>query len=223
LPRAILATNLCPITRGHHFYFALPHVLRAQSRLSMPPSLRVRQIGDGNLSTPETGDGAYTVDDPRLQDTFHVLRAAGPVRPAMPSRTIEIALDDAGSAPWYAVTTWTERDDSDFYCAEPWLGLPNAIGHGQGLRWLDAGAEERATCKVAGEALSRSPRTGRVRRLSKQMLEIEPAEQHGGIGLRARTEVDLSCLLPRIELAGQRVPRGLNRENFNQIHHFPSG
>jgi len=130
------------------FYFALPHVLRAQSRLSMPPSLRVRQNGDGNLSTPETGEGAYTIDDPRLQDTFHVLRAAGPVHLAMPSRTIEIALDDAGSAPWYAVTTWTERDDSDFYCVEPWLGLPNAIGHGQGLRWLDAGAEERATCRL---------------------------------------------------------------------------
>ena len=137
-----------PYYAGHHFYFALPHGLRAESHLSMPPSARVRQNGDGSLSPPEAGDDTYAIDDPRLQDTFHVLRAAGPVRLAMPSQTIEIALNDTGTVPWYAVTTWTERDDSDFYCVEPWLGLPNAIGHGQGLRWLDAGTEERATCRL---------------------------------------------------------------------------
>jgi len=137
-----------PYYAGHHFYFALPHALRAASHVSMPPSARVRQNGDGSLTGAEPGDSSYAIEDPRLQDTFHVLRAAGPVRLAMPSRTIEIALDDAGSVPWHAVTTWTERDDSDFYCVEPWLGLPNAIAHGQGLRWLDAGAEERATCRL---------------------------------------------------------------------------
>jgi len=137
-----------PYYAGHHFYFALPHALRAESHLSMPPSARLRQNGDGSLSTPETGDDTYTIDDPRLQDTFHVLRAAGPVRLAIPSRTIEIVLNDASTVPWHAVTTWTEHDDSDFYCVEPWLGLPNAIGHGQGLRWLDAGTEERATCRL---------------------------------------------------------------------------
>jgi len=137
-----------PYYAGHHFYFALPHALRAESSLAMPPSARFRQNGDGSLSPPETGDNTYAIDDPRLQDTFHVLRAAGPVRLAMPSRTVEITLNDASTTPWHAVTTWTERDDSDFYCVEPWLGLPNAIGHGQGLRWLEGGAQERATCRL---------------------------------------------------------------------------
>ena len=137
-----------PYYAGHHFYFALPHALRAESRLSIPTSVRVRQNGDGSLSGEAPSDGTYSLDDPRLQDTFHVLRAGGPVRLAMPSHTIDIALENGGTVPWHAVTTWTERDDSDFYCVEPWLGLPNAIGHGQGLRWLDAGAEERATCRL---------------------------------------------------------------------------
>lgn len=142
-----------PYYAGHHFYFALPHPARAQSRIVMPPAHRVRQQADGSLTAPEAGDCAYRLDDPRLQDTFHVLQAnatgdIGPVSVAFPARTIEIGLNSANTAPWYAVTTWSERDDADFYCVEPWLGLPNAIHHGQGLRWLPGGAEETATCRL---------------------------------------------------------------------------
>jgi galactose mutarotase-like enzyme len=53
-------------------------------------------------------------------------------------------------APWYAVTTWTQAPESDFYCIEPWLGLPNAIHHGEGLRWLVPGAKEIATLVLNG-------------------------------------------------------------------------
>ncbi|PLQ01573.1 aldose epimerase family protein [Cupriavidus pauculus] len=145
-----------PYYAGHHFYFALPHPARAQSRIVMPPASRVRQQADGSLTVPEPGEPgepAYRLDDPRLQDTFHVLQAKGngdigSVCVELPTRTIEIGLDATNSPPWYAVTTWTERDDSDFYCVEPWLGLPNAIHHGQGLRWVPGGAKETATCRL---------------------------------------------------------------------------
>lgn len=140
-----------PYYAGHHFYFALPHDQRAQSRASMPAALRMRQQADGSVAPSGHGDPEYPLDDPRLQDTFHVLQGTGAVQLELPARTIDIALDVedmAGLVPWYAVTTWTERDDSDFYCAEPWLGLPNAIEHGQGLRWIEAGAEEFAVCRL---------------------------------------------------------------------------
>lgn len=142
-----------PCYAGHHFYFALPHRGRAQSRIVMPPASRVRQQADGSLTMPAPGAPTYRLDDPRLQDTFHVLQAngngdVGPVCIELPTRTIEIGLDFANTTPWYAVTTWTERDDSDFYCVEPWLGLPNAIHHGQGLRWVPGGAEDAATCRL---------------------------------------------------------------------------
>ena len=38
-------------------------------------------------------------------------------------RVITIDLQRPGSVPWYAVTTWTETPQSDFYCVEPLLGL----------------------------------------------------------------------------------------------------
>lgn len=142
-----------PYYAGHHFYFALPHQARGQSRIVMPGTSRVRQQPDGSLTAPEPGEPAYRLDGPRLQDTFHVLQAVGvgdigSCRLELPARTIEIELDSANAVPWHAVTTWTERDDSDFYCVEPWLGLPNAIHNGHGLRWLPAGADETATCRL---------------------------------------------------------------------------
>ncbi|AZG13648.1 aldose epimerase [Cupriavidus pauculus] len=138
-----------PYYAGHHFYFALPHQARSQSRLALPTSTRVRQQADGSLTPPESGEPGYALDDPRLQDTFHVLQhATAPTRLELPGRRINLDLDIEGSTPWYAVTTWTERDDSDFYCVEPWLGLPNAIHHGKGLRWVAPGAEESASCRV---------------------------------------------------------------------------
>ncbi len=138
-----------PCYAGHHFYFALPHTQRDQGRITMPAATRVRQQGDGSLTAPEPGDGAYVVSDPRLQDTFHVLRGTGGVQLQQPGRRIDIALDASDGVPWYAVTTWMERDDSDFYCVEPWLGLPNAIHHGQGLRTIAPGTEERAVCRLS--------------------------------------------------------------------------
>ena len=55
--------------------------------------------------------------------------------------------------PWYAVTTWTEADTSDFYCIEPWIGLPDAIHNGHGLRWLAPGKTEAASLRLVVSAL----------------------------------------------------------------------
>jgi galactose mutarotase-like enzyme len=60
-------------------------------------------------------------------------------------RRLTFELAHPGAVPWYAVTTWTQAPESDFYCIEPWLGLPNAIHHGEGLRRLAPGATEIAT------------------------------------------------------------------------------
>lgn len=137
-----------PWYAGHHFYFALPHAQRSASRLSLPPADRVRQTPDGGLTGAEPGERTYRLDDARLQDTFHVLRGPGTLRLQMPAREIDFVLNVPGRAPWHAITTWSEREDSDFYCVEPWLGLPNAIGHGAGLRWLAPGKAEAAVCRL---------------------------------------------------------------------------
>jgi galactose mutarotase-like enzyme len=61
---------------------------------------------------------------------------------------LAIHLSKADSVPWYAVTSWTEKPESDFYCLEPWLGLPNAIHHGQGLRRIPPGETEKGVCRI---------------------------------------------------------------------------
>lgn len=137
-----------PWYAGHHFYFALPHPQRAQATLALPRTDRVRQRADGNLSTPVPGAPSYRLDDPALQDTFHVLRAAGEIRLTLPGRALTFVLEPTRAAPWHAVTTWTEQETSDFYCVEPWLGLPNAIHHGQGLHWVAPGERQSATCRL---------------------------------------------------------------------------
>lgn len=141
-----------PYYAGHHFYFALPHALRAETTLELPPTVRRRQLEDGSISTPEPGEAQYTLDDPFIHDRFHCLQGvpATPVRLECPAlrRRIDIDVDREGSVPWYAVTTWTETETSDFYCVEPWLGLPDAIHNGLGLRWLEPRRTETASLRI---------------------------------------------------------------------------
>ncbi|AHI64299.1 aldose 1-epimerase [Burkholderia thailandensis] len=153
---ALSTTNLgdapLPHYPGHHFYFALPHAERASTVLELPPTRRRRQLDDGSISAPEPGSSRYTLDDPAILDRFHCLDGipAEPVRVLMPGRrhAIEIDLNRPGSVPWYAVTTWTEAPGSNFYCIEPWLGLPDAIHNGLGLRHVAPGATETAALRI---------------------------------------------------------------------------
>ncbi|WP_028228973.1 aldose epimerase family protein [Paraburkholderia ferrariae] len=154
---SLTATNTgadpLPWYAGHHFYFVLPHAQRAQTTLELPPTLRRYQQPDGSISAAETGEAEYRFDDPGIVDRFHVFEPTPPTSPVKMiapglNRTVTIELDRPGSLPWYAVTTWTEAADSDFYCIEPWLGLPDAIHNGLGLRWLAPGASERADLRI---------------------------------------------------------------------------
>ncbi|WP_321930880.1 aldose epimerase family protein [Paraburkholderia guartelaensis] len=151
-------TDPLPWYAGHHFYFALPHTQRVQTTLDLPPAQRRYQLADGSISAPEAGKAQYRLDDASIIDRFHVLEPtppATPVRLVAPGlgRAVTIDLNRPGSLPWYAVTTWTEAADSDFYCVEPWLGLPDAIHNGLGLRWLAPGQTETATLRIGVETL----------------------------------------------------------------------
>lgn len=143
-----------PYYAGHHFYFALPNALRGETTLALPPTHLLYQRDDGTIAEPAPGEREYRLDDARILDRFHRLDRpdeAVSVTLTTPSlhRTITLDLRRAGSIPWYAVTTWTEKPESDFYCVEPWLGLPDAIHNGFGLRWLAPGASESAALRIA--------------------------------------------------------------------------
>ena len=141
-----------PYYTGHHFYFALSHALRGQTSIDLPRTHRCFQQEDGLISAAIPGESSYRLNDPRIHDRFHCFDGPlnQPVRIVSPylQHSIEIDLARPSSIPWYAVTTWTETLASDFYCVEPWLGLPNAIHHGQGLRQLATGATETAALRI---------------------------------------------------------------------------
>ena len=159
---SLTATNTgadpLPWYAGHHFYFALPHEQRAQTTLELPPTVSRRQLPDGSISPAVAGEAQYLLNDPDIVDRFHVLdptppaSAARMIAPGL-GRVVTIELDRPASMPWYCVTTWTEADDSDFYCIEPWLGLPDAIHNGLGLHWLAPGASARADLRIRVDAL----------------------------------------------------------------------
>ena len=47
-----------------------------------------------------------------------------------------------------AFVTWTQADDSPFYCVEPWMGPANAPETKVGLHLVPPGGRERFTVSV---------------------------------------------------------------------------
>jgi galactose mutarotase-like enzyme len=141
-----------PYYAGHHFYFALPHRERGDWTLHLDCAAWGRQSAGGAIVREEAKQDVLRLDDPAPIDRFQI----GPkdskitLLNTRSGRRLVFELDHPRSVPWYAVTTWTQAADSDFYCIEPWLGLPNAIHHDEGLRRLAPGAKEIATLVLDG-------------------------------------------------------------------------
>jgi galactose mutarotase-like enzyme len=141
-----------PYYAGHHFYFAIPHDARGDWTLHVPCAEWGRQSPDGAIVREPATAADVRLDDATAIDRFQIGPSENSITlaNAKTGRRLALELKPPGSAPWYAVTTWTENPASDFYCVEPWLGLPNAIHHGEGLRWLTPGAAETAAVILDG-------------------------------------------------------------------------
>jgi galactose mutarotase-like enzyme len=141
-----------PYYAGHHFYLALPHGERADWTLDLPCATWGRQAADGSIVHEKAGSELLHLNDPALIDRFQIkpLETKITLLNTKTQQQLVFDLEPSETVPWYAVTTWTQAAESDFYCVEPWLGLPNAIHHGEGLRWLAPGATEIATCVLDG-------------------------------------------------------------------------
>lgn len=142
-----------PYYSGHHFYFTLPHDQRAESSIELPRTEMRRQLPDGAISEGQAGAPRYTLDNNEIIDKFHCFTGPSdqPVRLVTPGlgQAVNFDLQRPDSIPWHCVTTWTPEPTSDFYCVEPWVGLPDAIHNGEGLRWLAPGKTEAATLRLS--------------------------------------------------------------------------
>lgn len=145
-----LSSHPLPYYAGHHFYFAISHQERSSWEFAVDSTHQVRQNAEGSICPQSPSPKPFLLSDTSLSDSMHVLSGSGPVflRQPQTKKSCAIHLQFSESVPWFAVTSWTEKNDSDFYCLEPWLGLPNAIHHGQGLRHLEPGKTELAQCRI---------------------------------------------------------------------------
>ena len=134
-----------PYSLGNHFYFEVPAVERDNWVLYGTFHSFARQEADGRIIAVPAPEGGGLAN-PELVDLFHLgLPTEGAtLRHRTDGRHVVFAwpTDAAGRNPWYAVTTWTESRQSDFYCVEPWTALPDAVHNGLGLRKLSPGARE---------------------------------------------------------------------------------
>jgi galactose mutarotase-like enzyme len=141
-----------PYYAGHHFYFAVPHDRRGDWTLDLPCAEWGWRSTGGAVIREKAAQDLLRLDDPALIDRFQIgpMESKAALHNARTGQRVVFELEHPGSIPWYVVTTWTEFPESDFYCVEPWLGLPNAIHHGEGLRRLAPGAKEIATVVLDG-------------------------------------------------------------------------
>ena len=92
------------------------------------------------------------MDDPALVDTFHTaLRSPEAVfgEKGQPGDVVVRLGSEAAVPAGAAFVTWTQADDSPFYCVEPWMGPANSPEHKRGFHLVPPGGRETFTVSVA--------------------------------------------------------------------------
>ena len=140
-----------PWSAGHHFYFAMPVDHRAQCRLDISAQKAWYHAANGQLiEAPLPKDGSTRFDDPTTVDRIHTHLGKPEVTfgPIPGAQAVRIAVDSACASPWTTFVTWTENDQSPFYCVEPWMGPPNGPTHGHGVATVQPGQTGRFGVRV---------------------------------------------------------------------------
>ncbi len=150
-----LSEEPIPWSAGHHFYFALPwheNATRADYRIEIPAKKAFRATPTGGLTEVKLVAKEQTFDDPELIDRLHTKLKKAEVNfgPRSGEEDITIAFEPGpnGLPPHATLVTWTATGEPPFYCVEPWMGLPNAVEHKQGLHFVAPGQSETFSIAV---------------------------------------------------------------------------
>lgn len=148
-------TQPIPWSAGHHFYFALPWhpgSTRSDYRAVIPAKKALRHLDDGSLEPVKDFSEETSFDEPGLVDRIHCKLKEHTVRfgPKSGEEDIFIRVGSADKlTPWNSVVTWTENEDSPFYCVEPWMGPPNSPEHKNGLHFVEPGKSEIFSVEIS--------------------------------------------------------------------------
>ena len=143
-----------PWSPGHHFYFALPWVegtSRQHYTVSIPANKACRHAADGSLYHVTSFRTEDSLANPELIDRIHYDLNEPTISCECLGDDSKVEIDVGTSKhpdPGYALVTWTEADDSPFFCIEPWMGPPNSPEHKIGLHTVNPGETEAFSVTV---------------------------------------------------------------------------
>ncbi|MBC2606366.1 aldose epimerase [Pelagicoccus albus] len=134
-----------PWSAGHHFYFTIPWIdgtSREDYKLKIPAKKAVRQDAKGSLSPVKGIKKIDKISNPELVDRIHY-QLTSPIIECYCTKDDSKLEIEVGTNPTpnsgYALVTWTETDESPFFCIEPWMGPPNAPENEIGLHQVAPG------------------------------------------------------------------------------------
>jgi galactose mutarotase-like enzyme len=150
-----LGDDPLPWCAGHHFYFKLPWSegsARGDYLIRIPAAKRLRQDASGQLVPGPRLAEDEPMDNPALIDTFHTDLMGPEAVFGERGQPGDVAIrlgSDAMPPPGGTFVTWTQADDSPFYCVEPWMGPANSPEHKIGLHLVPPGGRDTFTVSVA--------------------------------------------------------------------------
>lgn len=143
-----LGSTPIPWSAGHHFYFTLPSrpgSSRGDYRIFVPAKRAFRHATNGELVSIHDFPQEDRFDSAGMRDRIHTDLKLNSVvfGPIDGTEQIELRIgSESPPPPNTALVTWTEKEESPFYCVEPWMGPPNSPAHQLGLHFVQPGKTE---------------------------------------------------------------------------------
>lgn len=143
-----------PWCAGHHFYFKMPWhegATRKDYRILCDAKKAFKIESCGVLREVEAKFPA-DFSDPDIWNRINCKLKTNIVKFGPKNGEEDITLK-VGDSPkpeaWTSVVTWSESDDSPYYCVEPWMGAPNAAEHKGGLHFVKPGETQRFSVQIS--------------------------------------------------------------------------
>jgi galactose mutarotase-like enzyme len=143
-----------PWSAGHHFYFYLPWAggSREDYALDVPTNKGYTQGMDGKLMAAEDMEFPIAFSDSKLQDRIHTHLKGDTVRFGLRDGDDNIQikfLSPITENSMDTIVTWTESDESPFFCVEPWMSPPNSPESAIGPCYVQPGRAQDFSIEVS--------------------------------------------------------------------------
>jgi galactose mutarotase-like enzyme len=146
-----------PYYAGFHPYFMTPPASGGKEdvQVDLEPVERLLYNEDLTQVIGHTDPTEFpaSVTDPELNEQLHRVDPAQGARIIYPDGlTLHMEAKGVGKDgdqfPYVQLYT---KENKPFFCVEPWMGVPNALNSGEGVRWLQPGQRGAAVITVRAE------------------------------------------------------------------------